>query len=243
MKDRFSENAKKYAQFRPLYPAALYEFIFSHTHRFDCAWDAGTGNGQAAKELAKKFTKVIATDISAAQIENAIPADNLVYQVAGETTTIPAHSIDLITVAQAAHWFDMKKFSEEAVRVSKPEAMIAVWGYGLLQLGNQIDEPIHHFYKGVIGPYWDAERKHIDEHYRNIYFPFQQIAAPSFGMTYEWTLEELEGYLNTWSAVRNYRKRKVSNPVPELIDMIGENWGVKQMVTFPLFLKLGKVHG
>src|ERR1041385_3874622 len=100
-KDLFSSHATQYATFRPTYPRELYDYIFSLTKNFDTAWDAGTGNGQVARDLSKKFKKVFATDISEKQIANATQAENIFYSVAGETTSFVAKSFDLICVAQA----------------------------------------------------------------------------------------------------------------------------------------------
>lgn len=241
MKDLFSQHASDYAQFRPVYPNKLYQFIFSHVKNFDCAWDAGTGNGQAAFALAKRFKKVFATDISATQLEQANKATNINYSVGAEEINLPNSSVDLITVAQAIHWFDMEKFFGSASRVGKPDAVIAVWGYGLLRVNPEIDVLIDHFYTKIVGPYWDPERKLIDEHYQTIHFPFQEITTPSFSFSFRWPLAQVEGYLNTWSAVRKYIKINQTNPVDVLITQLRPYWQDSQGITFPLFLRLGRV--
>lgn len=242
MKDRFSDHANQYAQFRPVYPSELFDFIYSRLHHFESAWDAGTGNGQVARELSKKFNKVFATDISNRQIENAYQAENIEYSKANEKTSFPDHCFDLITVAQAAHWFDMALFSQEAIRVLKPSGMIAIWGYGLLTVNHEVDSLISHFYKTIVGPYWDQERKHIEENYVNLYFPFEEIQAPPFVLSVSWTLPELKGYITTWSAVQKYINEHKRDPVNDLISMIAPYWKEETMrIRFPLFLKLGLV--
>jgi SAM-dependent methyltransferase len=242
MKDRFSSHANQYAQFRPTYPPALYEFIYRHVQHFDVVWDAGTGNGQAAYDLSKKFKKVIATDISTRQIENAHQTENIFYSIASEKSIFDDSSFDLITVAQAAHWFNMEVFSEEIKRVLKPDGIIALWGYGLLRINPEMDSLIHHFYTQIIGSFWDKERRHIDEHYKNLYFPFQEIPTPAFAISVLWTLAELKGYLTTWSAVQKYITAHQHNPVENLISQIQPHWKKEQQaVNFPLFLKLGRI--
>jgi SAM-dependent methyltransferase len=243
MKDRFSKHANQYAQFRPTYPPELFEFIYKHVRHLDTAWDCGTGNGQAARELSKNFSKVFATDVSTRQIEKAYQAENIVYSIANEKSSLDDHSVDLITVAQAAHWFDMQLFSQEVGRVLKPDGIIAIWGYGLLTIKPEVDLLIHHFYEMVIGSYWDKERRHIDEHYANLYFPFNEIQSPSFSIVVSWTLEDLKGYLTTWSAVQRYMMEKGHNPVDALIDDINKHWNEeRQIINFPLFLRLGRMH-
>ncbi len=240
MKDRFSEHSSLYAAFRPRYPQELYDFIFGHVRSFDMAWDAATGNGQAASVLAGSFEKVVATDISAKQLEHAIRLPNVDYVLAGETTVLADHSVDLITVAQAIHWLDRHKFYLEVRRVAKPGAVVAVWVYGLLKASPAIDPLIEHFYTRVVGPYWDPERRLIDEQLKTIEFPFEEIKSPVFSMTYEWTPAELEGYLNTWSATQNYIIANRVNPVTKLMAEVSEVHAASRLkVHFPLFLRLG----
>jgi SAM-dependent methyltransferase len=241
-KDLFSDHAKQYAAFRPTYPQALYDFIFSHVQNFDAAWDAGTGNGQVARDLSKRFEKVIATDISGKQLENAFQARNIFYFQTGETVLFSMQKFDLICVAQAIHWFDREKFYGEVKRVGKPGAVVAVWGYGLFNSLPEIDSLIQNFYINTIGPYWDKERKLVDEEYKTITFPFSEIDTPNFSLAFEWTITELQGYLNTWSSVQKYLKENEINPVEKLIEQIRPVWGSEKIeIKFPLFLRLGKM--
>lgn len=243
VKDRFSDHAHHYATFRPKYPKELYDFIFSHVTSFDLAWDAGTGNGQAAEVLATRFKHVYATDISGKQLEQAPSRDNITYAIAGETTLLKEHSVNLITVAQAIHWFDRPAFYQEVKRVAQPGAVIAVWVYGLLKISPEIDPQLENFYTRIIGPYWDPERRVIDEQLKTIEFPFREIRPPSISMTMVWTLGELEGYLNTWSAVKNYTQSTGSNPTPALIDRIKALTSRELNVRFLLSFRVGTVWG
>jgi len=241
-KDLFSNHANQYATFRPTYPKELYNFIFSYVKNFGTAWDAGTGNGQVARDLSDHFEKVIGTDISAKQLENAYQGDNIFYFQTGETIMFSSKRFDLICVAQAIHWFDRDKFYTEVKRVAKPEAVIAIWGYGLLNIHSGIDFLIEDFYVNIIGPYWDKERKLVDEEYKTISFPFKEIEVPSFSFSFQWTIDELQGYLNTWSSVQKYIKENQTNPVEKLIDQIRPLWHREKIdVKFPLFLRLGRI--
>lgn len=241
-KDLFSGHANLYAAFRPTYPKALYDFVFQHVKHFDAAWDAGTGNGQVARDLAGRFSKVFATDISDKQLANAPRTENIFYSVEGEKTSFEAQSFNLITVAQAIHWFDIPRFYAEVRRVAQPDCLLAVWGYSLLSVSPPIDEKLHHFYTKIVGPYWDKERKLIDECYSTIPFPFEEIRTPDFDFSFQWKLNELQGYLNTWSSVQKYIQAGCNNPVPEVIHAIAPFWVRESMkVSFPLFLRLGKI--
>lgn len=243
MKDRFSEHSKLYQSFRPTYPNELYEFIYRHVNDFNCVWDCATGNGQAAAALSKKFSHVYATDISENQLANAAVEQNIFYSISSaEKTPFANQSFDLITVAQAAHWFNLGLFFNEVKRVAKRDATLAIWGYSLLKVNPSIDEHIHHFYTQVVGSYWDKERKLIDDHYRNIFFPFEEISCPAFEFSFEWTIDELQGYLTTWSAVQKFIRQNNQNPVVDLMKLIQPLWVSEKMkITFPLFLRLGKI--
>ncbi|HEV8514296.1 MAG TPA: class I SAM-dependent methyltransferase [Cyclobacteriaceae bacterium] len=241
-KDLFSRQANQYATFRPTYPKELYDFIFSYVTSFTTAWDVGTGNGQVARDLSKRFEKVIGSDISAKQLDNAYQAENIFYFQTGETILFSGRRFDLICVAQAIHWFDREKFYSEVKRVGKPNSIIAVWGYGLLSVNSEIDILVKDFYVNIIGPYWDSARKLVDEEYKTISFPFSEIQTPQFAFSFYWTLAEFQGYLNTWSSVQKYIEENNSNPVEDLITKIQPLWGLEKMeIKFPLFLRLGKV--
>ena len=198
MKDNFSNQAAVYAKYRPRYPLALFEYIVSFVKDKKLAWDCGTGNGQTAKELSKYFESVYATDISSKQIEHAVKEKNIIYSIEpAEETGINDRTTDLVTVSQALHWFNFDKFYQEVKRVSKPEGLIAVWTYSLLQIDPVTDALIHTYHFETLETYWDVERKYVDDGYRTIPFPFKQISTPEFFIEVNWDLQDLEGYFNT----------------------------------------------
>lgn len=244
-KDYFSTQANVYATFRPTYPETLYQFILQHLGKRHNAWDCGTGNGQVAAYLADHFENVYATDISQRQLDNAVRKSNIFYSLEGaEKTVIPDHSIDLITVGQAFHWFDRDAFYREVERVAQPEALLAVWGYSFLQIEPAIDKVIMNFYQNTVGPYWDDARRLVEEEYRSIAFPFEEIVAPKFFIKAEWTPAHLSGYLESWSATQKYMATIGSNPVVILMEEITRIWHPEttKEVRFPVFLKLFKVN-
>lgn len=244
MKDNFSRQAGAYAKYRPGYPANLYDFILSNAKGRDAAWDCGTGNGQTAKELSNYFKKVFATDISEKQIQNAHAAENIFYSVQpAEQTNFLENSFDLVTVSQALHWFDVDKFYAEVKRVAKPGSWIAAWTYSLANISPEIDKLVNvKHYKGVLGSYWDYERKFVDDKYMTLPFLFNEIQCPVFTMKFEWTLNELEGYLNTWSALQKFIAQHDYNPVDKLIQEIKPFWEKEKMqVVFPVYMRMGLI--
>jgi ubiquinone/menaquinone biosynthesis C-methylase UbiE len=241
MKDYFSTQSKLYATFRPTYPKELYEFLFSHVKERKVAWDCATGNGQVACYLSKNFGEVYGTDISTQQLDQAAKEINLFYSVSpAEKTSFPENQFDLITVAQALHWFDRESFYAEATRVGKPGSVIAAWGYALLYIDPIIDEVIMDFYNHTVGLYWDSARKLIEEHYQTISFPFEEIKAPRFSIKVQWSINQFSGYLSSWSATQKYIKEKGHDPVYPFIKRLKKYWTKPEMtVTFPLFMRLG----
>ena len=243
MKDNFSKRSHLYARFRPTYPRQLFEFLISLVSERKTAWDCGTGNGQVAAVLAEYFEKVYATDISENQIRHAVVKPNIVYKLEpAEQTSFADGLFDLITVAQAVHWFEFSSFYREVNRTLTARGIIAVFAYSLLKTGDKTDSVVHHFYTKITDPYWDDERKYVDARYHSIPFPFLEINAPSFIVEQHWDIEEFVGYLNTWSAVQHYIDKNNANPVERILDDLKKSWGsaLKKRVTFPIFMRIGR---
>lgn len=244
MKDRFSAQAEQYRRFRPTYPAALYDHILPLVQGRERAWDAGTGNGQVAVVLGDYFQEVIATDISKRQMQSARPHPRVRYRLArAEAAPLPDHSVDLITVAQALHWFAFPAFFREVRRVVRPGGVLATWGYGLLRLeAAPAQALIEHFYSDTVGPYWDPERRHIDTAYQSIPFPdWQEITTEEvFYLETHFTLDHLLGYLGTWSSVQHFLASNQADPLAVLRRALLPHWpaAAERTVVFPLFLRM-----
>ena len=242
MKDNFSTQAATYAQFRPRYTENIFTPIIDLCSEKGVAWDCGTGNGQAAIILAQHFKKVVATDISQKQIDNAAKADNIVYSIAGaENARFENNSFDLIVVAQAAHWFNFEKFYSNVNQFLKDECIIALVGYGIHSINLDIDEIVNLFYSETIGVYWDAERRHIEQHYKTIPFPFKEIPIPETQMAFDLSFEAFIGYLNSWSAVQHFKNKNNYNPVEIIEEPLKKIWGEGfRQISFPVFYRVGK---
>jgi len=241
--DHFSAVADGYARYRPGYPTALYDWLASLPAGRALAWDCATGSGQAAAGLAERFRRVAATDFSPAQIARAAPRPGVEYRVApAEASGLPAAAADLVTVAQALHWFDLPAFYAEARRVLAPGGAVAAWCYNLLDTGPRINAVIGRYYSQVVGEYWPPERRLLEAGYRTLPFPFREIEAPRFEMTAEWTLDHLLGYLGTWSATERYRRVRGEDPLALVADGLRAAWGDPEearRVRWPLYLRVG----
>jgi len=240
--DHFSTQAKTYAASRPTYPAALFKALAELAPARGLAWDAGAGNGQASVALAAHFARVVATEPSAAQLAAATAHSRVTYQKSAETAPMLADaSVDLVTVAQAVHWFDRSKFYREVRRVLRPGGVVALWGYELSGITPEVDAAVLRFYRGPIGSYWPPERVHIESGYRSIEFPFVEMTFPVAAMELDWTLPQFAGYLRSWSAVVRFQKEKGFDPVAELEAELAPLWGGgARRITWPLPGRIGR---
>jgi SAM-dependent methyltransferase len=244
-KDHFSAHAADYASHRPTYPPELFAFVASVCGGRSLAWDCGTGNGQAAAALATHFDRVFATDPSAEQITNAEPHPKVGYAVApAEACPLADSTADLVTVAQAIHWFDFDRFYSEVRRVLRPGGVLAVWGYAFHRVNAAVDAALAKLEGEFVGPHWPPERAYPEARYTTLPFPFAEIPAPQFVMTANWTLADTLGYLNTWSATKRFVQANGFNPVERLTPEFAAAWGdpaERRTVTWDLFLKVGRV--
>jgi SAM-dependent methyltransferase len=242
----FSTVAREYANFRPGYPPELFSWLARISPSREAVWDCGCGSGQASVALAEHFAVVHATDVAPEQIAAAKPHARVRYSVAAaERSGLPDRSVDLVTVAQALHWFDVTAFYAEAARVARPDALLAVWNYPRPKFVDaELDRRFLAFYSGVVGSYWPPERRHIESGYRTLPFPFEEIESPLFGLELSWNLEQVTGYVSSWSATTRYRKALGTDPVPLLRESLAPVWpsaGASVPIRMPIGLRVGKL--
>jgi SAM-dependent methyltransferase len=241
--DHFSETAAAYAQFRPRYPDRLMDWLAERAAGRGLAWDAATGNGQAAVALADRFARVVATDASARQIANAVPHPRIEYRVArAEEGGLEPASCDLVTVAQALHWLEPAAFFAAAERALKPGGLIAVWCYVEPRLvDGDVDRALQEF-AAVVRRYWPHERQITEDGYRSIPFPFAEVdALPAIELEMTPTLAEFVGYLRTWSATRRFVVAHRDDPVLVVERRLAGVWpaGERRTLRWPLHIRAG----
>ncbi len=241
--DQFSELAGEYSRYRPGYPRELFKYLASISPSNDLAWDCGTGSGQAAVALAGHFRRVIATDASREQIANAFQHPMVDYRVEpAENTSIERGSVDLVTVGTAVHWFDFDAFYAEVRRVARPGAVIAVWTYYFPRITPGLVRLLDRYYRETLGGYWDDRLHYLDEHYRTLPFPFDEIQPPVFEMQADWDLRMLLGFLASWSATLKFIAAKGVHPIELIIDDLRAEWGDDEQVRriiWPMHLRVG----
>ncbi len=245
-KDLFSERAALYSRYRPQYPPELFRWIAGLVSQHDVCWDSGTGNGQAAKGLARIFNSVIATDASSNQLAQAMPDPAIEYRVASASESgLRDASVNMVTVAQALHWFDLDAFYSEVKRVLRPDGALVVWGYSdpLMETA-ALEAIVHGYNRGTVEEYWMPERAMVLDGYANIPFPFNEVETPQLYLECRWTLPELAGYLRTWSATASYVKTHGTDPVEAVQTALEQHWGVtenRRLIRWPLHVRAGHV--
>lgn len=243
--DHFSRQAVGYARVRPRYPAALFAFLADLAPATTAAWDCATGSGQSAVGLAERFDVVYATDLSAAQIAQAAPHPRVRYAVASaEACGLPDASVDVVTVATAAHWLDLDAFYAEVRRVARPGGVVALWSY----YGNTLEPPLdstaaQRLHREILGPYWSPGNALAGVGYDPLPFPFREVAWPGFEATADWTVEDDLDYMRSWSAAQTYLATHGEDPVALVADEFRRAWGdtPTRRVRWALFGRVGYV--
>ncbi|XP_043720706.1 putative methyltransferase DDB_G0268948 [Telopea speciosissima] len=228
-----------YVNARPTYPSEWYSKLAALTPNRTLVWDAGTGNGQAAIGVAEHYEQVIATDVSEGQIKHAMPhpkvryvhaplsmsEDELVSLIGGEG------SVDLVTVAEAVHWFDLPSFYSLVNRVlRKPEGIIAVWGYKHFTLNPVFDSVMNRFIETAM-PYFNPNYLYIRDSYRTLPFPFESVGFGSEGnplmldLPQELSFDGLLKLLSSWSALKTAKERGVDLLTEDVVKEFESAWG------------------
>lgn len=242
--DFFNDKSDVYRLARPLYPSSLIEFVSSISPSNSCAWDCATGNGQAAVGLSEFFEKVVATDVSENQISQAIKGEGITYFVQeAEYPDFPLESVDLITVAQALHWFDYSKFWPAVDKVLKPDGVFAAWGYDWFSVSQPVDELITSLVLDKIEGYWAPQNRILWQGYKDLQFPFSVIDTPDFDLSMKWDLNHLFNYIHSWSATRRCIEKEGDDFLRSAFDEVATIWGKaneSKIVSMPLHILVGR---
>ncbi|MEQ1505245.1 MAG: class I SAM-dependent methyltransferase [Myxococcota bacterium] len=243
--DHFSDLSEAYARFRPRYPASLFSHLASLCPARNTCWDCGTGSGQAATALAAQFERVVATDASRAQLMHAEPHPRVEYRCEpASASSLPDGAVDLVTAASAVHWLDLPSFYAEARRVLRPDGVIALWTYGVgPEVSPEVDRVLEHYATAVLGPYHPPELEVVRRGYRDLWFPFDEVLCPAFAIDVSWTLHDLVGVIETWSAAGRYLRATGTRPTLAVRDELRRAWGdpdATRPVRLPLHLRVGR---
>jgi SAM-dependent methyltransferase len=186
---------------------------------------------------------VIATDPAQAQLEAAEPHPHVEYRRApAEASGLPDHVADLAACAQAAHWFDWPRYVAEVERVTKPGALVALVSYGIVEIDGAANAIIARYYHDDAGPFWPPGRRHVETGYRDLAWPWPEVPAPAIAMRASWTLDELMGYVATWSATVKLVETRGRAPYDALRANLAAVWpdGERRDICWPLAIRLAR---
>lgn len=241
----FQSNGAQYAVFRPTYPAELLHSLSTLVSNHARALDVGCGNGQFTTRLAPYFNQVIGTDTSQSQLQHAEAASNVNYlQQAAEAISLENDSIDLIVAAQAAHWFDLEKFYEEARRVARAGAAIALISYSVPYITDPVNTIFQQGYWQDVHQYWSSERKHVETGYSDLHFPFSEIKLPSHHYRNTMNVDTFIGYIQTWSSYENARRNQALENFDNFFNKLRKAWPSDDMkeVIWPISIKAAHIN-
>lgn len=239
----FSRVSGEYAVSRPLYPPELFAWLASCVDHREAAWDSATGNGQAALGLANHFTRVIATDVSARQVEHATPHPRIEYRVApAEESGLPAESLDLVAAAAGIHWFDLPRFYQEVGRVIRRGGVLAAWTYHVAHVDPPLDRVLWPFYRDIVGPYFAPGARMVDARYEGLTLPGRPLRAPEFRVSVRWSADEVLRFVRTWSGVQSYMAATRMDPVAGIAEDVHAVLGddSRHDVSWPLYMKASR---
>ncbi len=239
----FDQGGQAYARFRPEYPLELARFLALAAPGRLLAVDVGCGSGQLTTQLAAHFDSVLGVDPSGDQILNAAVHARVQYvRASAEQLPVADHSAQLITAAQAAHWFDLPRFYDEVRRIAGSGAVLALISYGVPRLDAQLDRRFSTFYWQEIGPFWPVQRRLVDDGYVDLPFPFSALAAPTLVLHKAWRLADLLGYIATWSAVRRAHEAGCEAILQGFASDLAALWGDPmgtRAIRWPIHMRLG----
>lgn len=232
-KDHFSNVAHIYGAARPTYPIEAFEWIKENAPGHSLAVDVGTGAGEAAIILSKFFDHVIATDASAKQVENAVGPENVTFKTAkAEECPVEDATADVITSAQAVHWFDHELFWKECDRILKPGGLTVLLSYHLIQFDDPaLEVTIWNAAKRSFLDYRPPEIKHVLSRYQTLPGPFPGDEVwtgdlPNIPLKKNWNLDDVVRYFSSWSAIGAYKKANNDHdPIPDFRKDIETAWG------------------
>ncbi len=217
------QRGSQYQQFRPSYPDTLFQWLASQTSRHDLALDLGCGSGQACLGLEPHFSRVIGADISQAQLLAAPPSQSHYLVSQAHCLPLVDNGLDLITVAQAYHWFDQSAFLVEAARTLRAGGVLALISYGVCEVDG-LEGMIREFHDGPLARWWPTERAQVVAGYPDANLPWATLAFPDTTITRDWSAADMLGYLDTWSALVQ-AARAGEAPLADFAPALRNAWG------------------
>ncbi|KAL0484620.1 hypothetical protein AKO1_003439 [Acrasis kona] len=246
-------QVEAYAKYRPQYPTEIFDSIKKYHNKNDdtTVADVACGSGQATIELAKHFKNVIGIEPSRPQLDNAPKQDNIKYvHASAEATSLSDSSVDIVTVAQAFHWFDFEKFYAEVRRITRPDGTLAVWTYALNHFENkEAQYALLHLYNVDLSGNWSERRKLVDDNYKSIVFPFQNKTEVVVNYKKTMSIRNYVNYLSSWSSIQDYNQKNPNNTLLKDFELklktiykADDTESFEVEVVWPMYLFLMKIN-
>lgn len=198
---RFSDRVGNYIRYRPGYPAQTLETLKSacglmREHRIA---DIASGTGIWTRLLLENGNNVIGVEPNAEMRQAAerllASCPNFTSVAAtAEATTLPDHSVDFVTAAQAAHWFNRQQSRQEFVRILKPGGwLVLLWNERLID-----STPFLHDYEQLLltygTDYQDIRHERTTDAVNEFFDP-NPLQQRTFPMRQEFGYAGIEGRL------------------------------------------------
>lgn len=169
-----------------------------------------------------------------------------------ERDVAPQSSIDVVTIAQAIHWFDLPSFYKQVKWVlKKPHGVIAAWCYTVPEVNDSVDAVLQQFYRISTGPYWEPQRKLVDQKLSSIDFPFEPVDGVDHTGPFQFVAERSMvfdnylTYLRSWSAYQTAREKGLELLSDDVIEEFKRAWAEngedQKVVKYPIYLRIGRV--
>ena len=238
----FNAGGAAYAAHRPTYPPQIAEALAGAAPGRRLAVDVGCGSGQLSVLLGDQFDAVEAYDPSESQLSDAHAHPKVRYAVApAEDLPTVDGAADLITAAQAAHWFDRPRFYAEVKRIAAPGAVIALITYNNPAGDDATLAPFRALYD-ALDPWWRPERRDVEAGYETFDFPFQEFSLDVDPIRREWDYAAMAAYVQTWSALRFARKAGEDALIERHLKEAQAVWGAeKHVIEWPIAMRVGRV--
>jgi len=231
---RFSDRVDAYVKFRPGYPVELVQTLLQKTSPGTVA-DIGSGTGIFTRLLLDQELKVFAIEPNA-NMRHA--AESLFSEYAqfnsldapAESTGLAANSIDLITAAQAFHWFNNAATKAEFRRILKADGKLAlIWNK------RKVNQPFQHAYDAVlrayIPKYGEVNHMNLSEADIAEFFENGNMEVLHFDNSQQLTFSGLLGRLKSSSYCPAETSPQYPSLVAELVALF-EQFAINDMIDF-----------
>jgi SAM-dependent methyltransferase len=230
---RFSDRVDDYVRYRPDYPPALLDWL-QRELGVTASWrvaDIGAGTGISSKMFLDAGYRVTAVEPNApmrAAAEAWLHAYDGFHAVDGtaDATGLDDASVDLVTVAQAFHWFDEEATRREFARILRPGGLAAIWWNSRRLSGTRFLEGYEALLQTYGTDYTSVAERYADDARMGTWFDAGYSGSASFEHGQRLDFEALRGRLMSSSyapQAGHPRHEPMLHALRELFDACAEH--------------------